>query len=258
MKNLFATLVCLVVVSCYALAGVKLEYIQYENGDKDEAKSSYMILSNDKIRLDDNTDEGKKTVIFDTSKQKLVVIDHDKESYMVIDQTTFANMKKQIESMKEGLKQQLANLPEAQRKQMEKMMGIGDVALNYSADKTGETKEINGWNTNKYTLKLNGESLSEVWATPVDNLGFTVDDFSVMKKFGKFFSELAKTLPMKNKNSMSAIVENIDGIPIMTKNIETDEVTELQKASKYTPTSADFDIPNNYTEQKIQMPGMDR
>lgn len=259
MKNLSVALMCFLVMSVYAFAGIKMEYSQYTDGDKAKAETNTIILTNDKMIMNNNSSEdGGNSAIFDANKDKLIIISHNEKKYMVIDKGTLDNLKKQMNSMKELMKKQLENLPEAQRKMMEKNFGIGKKKFDYSVNKTNETKTINGWNTSKYNLKLNGEQLSEVWASPIENLGFNESDFTVLKKFANFSSKVMEIVPFKKGNSMSAIFENIEGLPVLSKNSETDETTELKSVTKYTPTSEDFDIPDGYTEQKIPTRGMNR
>lgn len=261
MKNLLTTIAMLLIVTTLSFAGVKMEFSSYESNEQDKAITNNIIFSNDKMKVENNdSEEGKMSVIFDANKEKLVILKHDEKKFLVISKEMIENLKKQMESMKENMKQQLANLPDAQRKQMEKMMEerMGGKNIEYDVEKTNDSKSINSWNTTKYNLKQDDNIVDEVWVAPMENTGFTKSDFEIMNKFGKFSSELMKINPKAKKNTFSVIYEKIQGIPIMTIDNTTKKVNELKKLEHYNASDSDFDIPNDYTEEKLPMPGMNK
>ena len=261
MKNILITIAMLLLISTLATSAVKMEFSSYDKDNKSNAEENYIILTNDMLKLDNtNTDEGKLSVIFDANKEKFVILKHNEKKYIVISKEMLNHLKKQMETMRENMERQLANLPDAQKKQAEKMMEgrMGKKDINYSVEKTSENKKINNWNATKYNLKEDDNITDEVWVTPIENSGFTKSDFAVIQKFSDFSNEFSKINPKAKRNTFSLVYEKVQGIPIMTINETTNKVSELKKIERYEASDSEFNIPNDYTEEKLPIPGMNR
>lgn len=260
MKNIISILVMFVVTASITFAGVKLEFSNYEVGNEDEAETNYTIFTPDKMKIENNSNNGLVTILYNSTKDKMIIVNHQEKNYMVFTREMIKNLKRQISSQMDQFKQQFANLPEAQRKQMEKMMEsqLGGMSISYTVDKTGETKKVNSWNTTKYNLKANEELKSEIWAAPFSTIGISESDFSIMEKFSNFSAELLEGVPGAQKDSFSAIYDEIQGIPVMTKSNTTDMINELVSVDQYDATDSDFEIPFDYSEKKMTMPGSNR
>lgn len=257
MKNIITTLAMIIIALNITLADVKLEFKNYEKGNEGESELNTAIFTPDILKIDNKSKNGKVTMIYNAAKEKIVVIMHDEESYMVMNKEMIVNLNKQVSGMMEQMKQQFANLPDAQRKQMEKMMSaqMGGVSVNYTVTKTGEKKKVNQWNTTKYNLKADDELKSEIWAAPYSTVGIKEADMAAMKSFSGFMGDMLKAVPMVQKDPFSAIYDEIKGIPVRTINATDNTVNELVSVKDYSATEADFAIPSGFTEKKIPMPG---
>jgi len=257
MKNIITTLAMIIIVINISIADVKLEFKNYDKDNKGESEINTAIFTPDKLKIENKSKNGQITVIYNASKEKIIIIMDEEKSYMVMSKEMIENIGKQMEGVMAQMKQQLANLPEAQRKQMEKMMSsqMGGVSVTYSVDKTNETKKINNWNTTKYNLKADNDIKSEIWAAPFKSVGINESDMAVMKSFSEFMNKMVKSVPMAQKDPFSAMFDEFNGIPIMTINTTDNSVSELVSVTEYSASDSDFAIPSGYTEKKIPTSG---
>jgi DNA-binding protein YbaB len=257
MKNIITTLAMIIIVVNISLADVKLEFKNYDKGNESQSEVNTAIFTPDKLKIESKNKNGKVTIIFNASKEKVIIIMDEEKSYMVMGREMIENIGKQMEGAMAQMKQQFANLPEAQRKQMEKMMSaqMGGVSVTYTVDKTGETKKINNWNTTKYNLKADNEIKSEIWAAPFKSVGINESDMAVMKSFSDFMNKMVKSIPMAQKDPFSAMYDEFNGIPVKTINTTDNSVNELVSVEEYNATDSDFAIPSGYTEKKLPTSG---
>lgn len=260
MKNIMTTLAIILIALNITLADVKLEFKNYENGKESESEINTAIFTPDKLRIDSKGNDGNVTMVYNSEKEKLIIIMHKEESYMVMNKEMMANLNKQISGMMEQMKQQLASLPDEQRKQMEQMMGakMGGVDVKYTITNTGEKKKINQWNTTKYNLKANEDLKSEIWAAPFTSVGIKEADMAVMKSFSGFMTDMLKSLPKSQKDPFSAVYDELKGIPVRTINASDNTVSELVSVKDYSSNESDFAVPSGYTEQKLPTSGFGR
>ena len=257
MKNIITALAMLLIAVNITFADVKLEFKNYEKGNESESEMNTTIFTPDKLKIENKNSNGKVTLIYIASKERIIVIMDNDKTYMVMNKDMITNLNKQMSGAMAQMKQQLANLPEAQRKQMEKMMSsqLGGVDVKYTISNTGEKKKVNQWNTTKYNLKANDELKSEIWAASFASIGIKEADMAVMKSFSEFMNEMLKSVPMTQKDPFSAVYEELKGIPIRTINASDNSVSELVSVSDYTASESDFVVPSGYTEKKMPTSG---
>lgn len=240
-----------------SFSGVKLEYNYYEGGDESNSSVNSVIMTSNEMLLENNSSDGKVTMLYNSDADKITVVMHSTEMYMILTKKKLESLKKQLNGYMDQMKQQLANLPDAQRQQMEKMieqqMG-GMSKTEYTVSKTGNSQKINGWNTDKYEFKADGSITSEIWATDFSELGINENDFAIMKNFSAFSSSMLDGLPNTKKDPFSAIYEEFKGLPVKTIHKTTNSITELSKVENY-DGKVNFTIPEGYTEQSMNMPG---
>lgn len=260
MKNILTTLVFLIIAVNITFADVKLEFKNYENGKENESEIHTAIFTPEMLIINSKGNDGLVTMVYNSAKEKLIMIMHKEESYMVLNKEMLANLNKQMTGMMEQMKQQFANLPNEQRKQMEKMMGakMGGIDVKYTIANTGEKKKINQWNTTKYNLKANDDIKSEIWAAPFSSVGIKEADMAVMKSFSQFMADMLKSVPKSQKDPFSAVYEELKGIPVKTINTSDNSVSELVSVKDYSATESDFAVPSGYTEQKLPTSGFGR
>lgn len=256
MFKLLTIFVLTIAINFTSFAGVKLEYINYEGNDKSDATTNVVILTDTEMLIENNSSEGNVTMVYNSELDNITIVNHTNKQYMKFSKEKLESMKKQISGYMDQIKQQLANLPDAQRKQMEKMMEQqmgGPLSTEYTISNTGNSKNINGWNTTKYELKADGSTTSEIWATSFSELDVNSNDLKIMKDFTQFSATMLDAIPNAKKDPFSAIYDEFEGLPVMTKNIKTNSVSELTSVENYS-NDIEFEIPNDYTEQSLNLP----
>lgn len=257
MKNVLTTLLLLLVAINIAYSGVKLEFKNYKVGDESNSEINTAIFTPDKLKIENRSKNDIVTIIYNALKEKIIIIMENDKSYMVMDKEMLENIGKQMKGVMAQMKQQLANLPESQRKQLEKMMGaqMGGVDVKYNLVNTGLKKKINTWNTVKYNLKADEDLMSEIWAAPYTSVGISESDMNVMKSFTNFMNDMIKSVPQTQKDPFSAVYDEFKGLPIKTVNKTSNSVSELVSVKDYNPSESDFIVPAGYSEKKIPMKG---
>jgi hypothetical protein len=140
------------------------------------------------------------------------------------------------------LKEQMKNMPEAQRKMMEQMMG-GEQAA--STKKTGEQKNIAGYSCAQHIIMQGEKEVITVWATQ------EIKEFAGLKKD---YEEFAKRV-MGNAPGLTGAFQELMklqgfAMEIQMGSMMTQTVTMVEKKS--TPAS-EFSVPTGYTKVKSKL-----
>jgi hypothetical protein len=149
-------------------------------------------------------------------------------------------MASETKAAAEQMKDQFKNLPEAQRKIMEQMMGGAGKEAPATTKNTGERKTIAGYNCTKYIIMQGDKELVTVWATQ------DIKEFAGMRKD---FEEFSKRMMGRNPAMGAAAGElmKLQGFAMETDygTTMTQVVTSMEKRS--TPAS-EYEVPSGYTK----------
>ncbi len=159
---------------------------------------------------------------------------------------------------------QLANLPPAQRAQVEAMMkgrgmGAGSAApVKPEYKKTG-TDKVNAWTCDKYEGTLNGQKSSELCTVDPQTLGFTAGDFAVAGEMQAFFSKL---LPQGSDNLFrigSMQDQGFSGVPVRRVSFGArPTTTEITSVTRQTFPDATFAVPDGFQKEASPFAGRGR
>jgi hypothetical protein len=251
MKRIILTLIFSLVSGYYASAqGIRWEAQSGDKGGNDQRTDRFFYMPRMLKMVE--ADAGR-FMILRLDKELMVIGDPKEKSYY---QMTFAEMEQMMKGVDaamsqqmEAMKEQLAQLPEEQRKMAEEMMGSRmKKAPTVEVTKTEETSTISGYACTKYLVKHDGEHASTVWATK-DVTGFETMKED-MEEFGRRMKAMTKNLGSKDP---SGILEGVEGFPVQTETKDgwKTVVTKVEQAS--TP-AAEYEVPSDY--KKEEMPGM--
>jgi len=153
-----------------------------------------------------------------------------------------AKMADDTKTVSDKMKDQLKNVPEAQRKMMEQMLGGAEKEAPAVTKNTGEQKNIAGYNCTKYIIMQGEKELVTVWATQ------DIKEFAGMRKD---FEEFSKRM-MGRMPGMGAAAEELvklQGFAMETQygTMMTQSVTSMEKRT--TPAS-EYEVPSGYTKTK--------
>jgi GLPGLI family protein len=181
----------------------------------------------------------KKMIYTVNAKEK----QYSETSFNEVD-TLMAKMVKKTKAASEQMKEQFKNMPEAQRKMMEQMMGGAGNEAPAVTKNTGEKRNIAGYNCTKYIIMQGEKEMVTVWATQ------DVKEFAGMRKD---FEEFSKRM-MGRMPGMGAAAEELmklQGFAMETQfgTMMTQVVTSMEKRT--TPAS-EYEVPPGYTKVKSE------
>ena len=193
------------------------------------------------------SDEGE-IGIFRIDKKVFYEIDPAKHEYSEI---TFEEMDKMLQkavdklkAMSDEMKEQLKNLPEEQRKQMEKMLGGGGAEA-VAVRNTGERNTIAGYACTKFVIQQGENEVATIWATAA------LREFEAM---GKDYEEFSKRMMGLNPR-LGALAEGmmkVKGFPMETE-IGKEMKTTVIKVEKRNVGASEFAVPAGYKKVKSKI-----
>jgi hypothetical protein len=199
-------------------------------------------------------DGGKTVVVFDGNRQVLDLVN--------VAQKTYNEMTKQdaeaLGGMMAQVQAQLANLPPAQRAQIEAAMkgrgGLGG-ATKTEYRKAG-TETVGKWTCDKYEAYENGQKTSEICTVDPKTLGFTAADFAVTRKLMEFIGSFLPNIANQMFSVGDTASQGYSGIPVKsTRTIAGQQATtELTDITRGDIPEANFQVPADY--QKQPFPGL--
>jgi hypothetical protein len=189
--------------------------------------------------------EDQDFMVLRGDQQKMISVNSKAKTYW---ERTFVEMEKSTKAASEKMDAQLAELqaqmkdiPEAQRKMMEGMLGAqaGGKPGVVQMSKTGETRKISGFSCTKYVAKEGTKELMTIWATK------EIKGFEPLRKD---YEELSRRMTSMNPRFMKGLIDamfKIEGFPIQTDWGEMSTVvTKVEQRS--TPES-EFAVPAGYS-----------
>jgi hypothetical protein len=201
-------------------------------------------------------------IIMRLDKELMWNIDPKKKTY---EEMTFAELE-QVASKAGGnmdaamtkMKEQMKDMPEEQRKMMEKMMG-GKMPNADSNDegklnvkKTGDKKTVSGYACTKYILTHGNDEFMTLWVTK------DVKGFDALASDWKEFSKRMASLSQRFAKGSSDAFLKIDGFPMETsmKMMGNEIVTTTTKVERTAIAPSEFDLPSGYTKQPSKVKKM--
>jgi hypothetical protein len=207
-----------------------------------EMKSDFFFMP----KMVKTVPEKGEVMVIRVDKKMIYTIDPKEKQYS---ETSFSQadslMAKTVNKLNattEKMKERMKNMPEAQRKMVEQMMGKRASEEPVTTKNTGEEKKIAGYNCTKYIIMQGEKELVTVWATQ-DNKEFA----GMRKDFEEFSKRMMGRMP-----GMAAAVEELMKLPGFAMETQfgtmmTQAVTSMEKRT--TPGS-EYEIPAGYTKVK--------
>ena len=218
-----------------------------------------MTLDTDRLRLSSALFD----VIYRGDRGKVWVLQSTAKTYMEVSPAAMAPMAAKMDAAMAVMKQKLAALPEAQRKQAEAMMAqhgaspAAPPATTYQ--KAGDLRQVGSWSCTPFLVTVAGKFTSDVCAAKLEDLGLTRDDLSAFASFGAFMSKVGSAMGRFNSpmgktdldwtdlDSMSKAI----GFPVQTSAkfgiIGRQDVTTVKSVDHHDLPAGTFDIPAGYT-----------
>jgi len=189
-------------------------------------------------------DGAMNVTIFDGGKQVLYIIDPARKAYTEITKADVDRLSASSQGALTEVQSLLANLPPAQRAQVEAMMK--GVALT----RTGVDK-VGSWTCDKYDVILAGQKIGERCTVSLAVLGFTAADFAVMQQMAAFYSVMATQMPGQVGGSSGIEPNGSSDFPVKTVMMipGATMTTELVEAGRETFSDALFAVPAGFRQE---------
>lgn len=247
-----------------SFAGLVIERERYEKGGGERARGTIYIQEN-KIKFFD--EGGQFSSIFDLDTQEMIQIDNRSRTYSTTGaEEYFSYYQQYAVKIESTMRRQLSELPPSERAKAEAMMkrqgisipGGSGRAANITSKKTGDTKKIAGYQSEKYEVYTDGRLTEEIWITSDERFSEEVD----MNKMTEYLSSLrAIANSMDVNGSSSAGAEKAytevfnSGFPMKAIDhpVYGNEIVENTiKVSKKNIDSNEFTAPSGYRKVELK------
>ncbi len=250
--------------------------IIYKQISGTETSSNTMQIKNGKIRFTP-PNQSNNYSLYDSKTGTITHVDSDKKHYLSMTEETMMQRakqaKKQMDAMRQLMKEKMKDMPPEQRKQVEKMMNnhlsrVGDeivgeervgeerVTAKAEQKKTSRTNTIAGIQCSIYESYVNGTKINEVCMADAEKMGITAQDAEALISMQKYMKRMQSVI---SGNNMP--VSEIKGVPLHTRLFAADGSvkmeTQLEKLSTDNISSVKMSIPADFSLMEMpKIPGM--
>jgi hypothetical protein len=269
-RTVFAITTILLATTSYA--GVVYE-IENRQMATETRQTSSIAVDGSNLKMTVASDEGPDDgeMIFRGDAREMIVVNHKERSYMVLDEDTMNQLAEQMKQASAALAEMekaLANVPESQRAQVEKMMrsrlpNLSEPVVPTELRKTGDQDTMKGYPCVRYEILRGGVVIRELWVTDWSNVKGGEDTAAAFQRMADFFQQMIESLPKfgeMGQASTTAAFEHmreINGFPVLTREFADDgsleSIASLTAAEQADLSAADFEPNPKYKRQKISM-----
>ncbi len=242
--------------------------ITLTQGDEEGPKTQTMFLEADKLRMSASHGD----MIYRGDQGKVFVVDDKSRSYMEMSPESMGKMKAKMDQAMAQMKQQLAAMPEAQRKQVEAMMaqrgmpGMGQTpatppAISYQ--KSGPARKVGQWDCTPFTVLSDGKPEADLCVAKLSDLGLTRDDLKAFVGLSAFMRQqmagMGQQSPMASMDfdSLNKAI-GYDGFPVESTYKSPmggrEFKTTIQSVEHKDAPAGSFDIPAGYGKHAMGGP----
>ncbi len=272
MKLCRTLLMLTVLMPASLIAGVvfEIETTTYHGGEQ-ETDTSEMLVKDKMLKMavsGENEITGN-AMIYRGDKKELMMIDHGRKVYNVIDEATVRNLASQFGQLNEQLEKALAQVPESQRAMVKEMMekqmpaAVQKNAPVIDIRKTGETKDVNGYASEKFEVYRDKAKVSELWVTDWSNIKAGNEASGAFREMAKFFKAMMESFESVSgtrnfTDSFFSHMSELNGFPVLSKQFDgngsVESESRLLSATPRDLQNTQFEPPEGY--QRQAMPGL--
>jgi hypothetical protein len=214
-------------------------------------------VTQERMRADIDSPNGRQTVIFDGPKQVLYIINTARKSYMEMNKADADQFGAQMSGMMAQASKMLESMPAAQRAQMEAMLKGRGVAVGGPAAKPeyvkGGTQKVGKWTCDVYEMRTEGQRAGEVCTVSPQALGFSPADFAVTRQMAEFVRGMS---PQSAENLFQVgrvEEEGFSGVPVrrVSTVLGREVITEVTDTRRQDVPDSMFVVPTDFTKQAL-------
>ena len=237
-------------------------------GNAQGSMTQTMSLDGNNLKMD----RPSGAMLYRGDEDKVFEIDNEHHAYTEMSPEAMAKIKAKMDAAVAQMQQQMAAMPEAQRKQMEAMMaargmpGPSDsptVPPVMSYQKNGAMRKVGKWDCQPYTLLSDGKPKADLCIAKLSDLGLTRDDLKPFIGFsvhmGKQMTAMDQRVSPMTAMNFDALNKAIgfDGYPVETVYklpMGPSITTTVQSVEHRDAPAGSFDVPAGYTKRDMDAP----
>ena len=252
--TIVAAVAALLPVHVWAAQGVVIAQTVTSNG---KPTTSEVQVTQQRMRADIDSPNGRQTVIFDGPKQLLYVINTARKSYMEMTKADADQLGAQVSGMMAQAAKMLESMPPAQRAQMEAMMKGRGVSMGGPAAKPeyrkGGTQKVGKWTCDVYEMRTEGQRTGEVCTVSPQALGFTPADFAVTGQMAEFMRGLSPQSADNLFQIGKPEEQGFSGVPVrrVSTVLGREVTTEITGTRRQDVPDSMFVVPTDFTKQAL-------
>ncbi|MFY0650975.1 MAG: hypothetical protein JXQ96_03030 [Cyclobacteriaceae bacterium] len=249
------------IVSTLAADGIKI-ISTTKNLSNKAAFNTNIYITATQVALENKGGGQNNTFIFNSASEEFTYVDHAKKEYYHFDKATMQQLKQQIKMLMMMMKSFAANMPEDQKKKLDKIINNDQTEMEFAS--TGKSSKVGKWGTSIYEGKTKGEKATDMYIATFKAIGYSQEKFEVMQKLIQYFksnlSEIAAFLPTGGSFSQISFDETSpvfkDGVPVKTISYENNQAKNeniVQSIKSESFSNAIFQAPTGYVRKQINM-----
>lgn len=240
--------------------------MQSEDPGMDGPQNMRMLFQGGKLRMEMPSVRGEETsFIFDASSGTFTAIDHRRRQYTQFDEASMARFGDAMKEARRRMEEALQNVPASQRSMVEQMLGgqmpEAKELPEIRVEESGESREIAGINTKKYSIAADKEKVGDVWVAPFSSVPGSREVMQSFESLSGFVENLIQAMPagLADHHSMSWMqaMGSLDGFPVASVMYEKGEEvasTLLKDFRSEDLAATEFEPPAGYKQAKLEMP----
>lgn len=230
----------------------------FSNTSSAGTETTEMLIADNKMRFANG--QGTETwSLFDADRKEMIIVDPSKKSYMVIDQETMNKMGDAVNQAMKTMEDTLAQMPPAQRKQMEQMMKsmmpaeLQTKTVEFRYDRKG-SDSVAGYDCEILEIRANDRKTSELCVTSPDALDIDSEDAAVFMAMRDFSLDMVKNVPFAAGMAQSFGQPGASEMPI--RYVFSNDLIGQMSGQLVSVSSEDVDnsllsIPSDYKREKM-------
>jgi hypothetical protein len=263
MRGILATTAALALLSIGSAHAATVITLSQAAGPNTVTQTMY--LDGDKVKI--SSADGD--MIYRGDQGKVFTTDKAQRSYMEMSPETMKAMKARMDQAMDRMKQQLASMPEEQRKQVEAMMTSRGMALpgqsaappQIAYEKIGDVRKVGKWDCIPYKVTANGKPQADLCVAKIEDIGLTRDDLKPLISLSAFMkkqrSQIGAPPPPMAEADFDALKQAIgyDGFPIQTTQAapggQGQFASTVQSVEHKDIPSGSFDLPSGFAKRDM-------
>lgn len=259
--SVFAALLSVIPLAENAFSGLIMEQVRYSTDNPETKERGTIHIEDNKMKFSEES--GQAAAVFDLDKGEMLQINHKEKSYVKATPEEFFKFLSEIQTkVRAQLDEQLSKLPPDQKAAVEKKLkeqGMlppeSNEPKNLTLKKTGESKEIAGYSSEKVEVYKDGKLHEEVWLSE-DIKEIDMEKMSeYMRKIKEISDSLGGTDAISDKESEVYKELYESGFPMRKVEHFSESnktVEEIVKVTESDIPASEFLPPSDYKEMTLE------